>query len=234
MIDIHCHILPAIDDGPADLATAVAMARLAAADGITTIVATPHLNSRLYDQREIGDRLALLSEALRREGLALELLAGADVSAMLPPDALRSFTINRSRYLLVEFPHAYLPGNAREILYEFVLQGFWPIITHPERNGGIVANPGLLLDLLADGIFVQLTAGSLTGDFGPAPEACAQYLLRRGAVHFLATDAHSPGRRPPLLSAGLAVASEIIGREEALRLVHHNPAAVLADLPLHA
>lgn len=234
MIDIHCHILPAIDDGPTDLDAAVAMARLAVADGITTIVATPHLNNQIYDQREIGDRLAVLAEAVQREGLTLQLFAGADVSAMLPPPALRPFTLSRSRYLLVEFPHAYLPGNAREILYDFVAHGFWPIITHPERNGSVVRNPELLLDLLGDTIFVQLTAGSLTGDFGPAAEACAHHLLRRGAVHFLATDAHSSIRRPPLLSAGLAVAAEIIGREEAMRLVTHNPAAVLADRPLYA
>lgn len=234
MIDIHCHILPAIDDGPADLDTAVAMARLAVADGITTIVATPHVNARVYAQTEISDRVAWLAEALGREGLALELLAGADVSAMLPPAALRPFTLNQSPYLLVEFPHTYLPANAREILFDFLNHGFRPIITHPERNGGVVANPDLLLDLLADNIYVQLTAGSLTGDFGPAAEACAHYLLRRGAAHFLATDAHSPVRRLPVLSAGLEVAAEIIGRAQALRLVNDNPAAVLAGLPLDA
>jgi protein-tyrosine phosphatase len=234
MIDIHCHILPAIDDGPGDLATAVAMARMAVADGITTIVATPHLNNRLYDQAEISERVVLLTEALAREGLALEILAGADVSALLPPSALRPFTLNQTRYLLVEFPHTYLPGNAREMLFELLSHGFWPIITHPERNAGVVANPGLLLDLLANGIYVQITAGSLTGDFGPAPEECAHYLLRRGAVHFLATDAHSPTRRSPVLSAGLAVAAEIVGHDQAVALVHQNPAAVLAGLPLGA
>lgn len=234
MIDIHCHILPAIDDGPADLDTAVAMARLAAADGITAIVATPHVNTQVYDQADIGDRVVLLTEALRREGIALELLAGGDASAMLPPDALRPFTLNQSRYLLVEFPHTYLPSNAREILFDFLAHGYWPIITHPERNASVMSDPGLLLDLLADGVYVQLTAGSLTGDFGPGAEACAHYLLRRGAAHFLATDAHSPTRRPPVLSGGLEVAVEIIGRDRAVALINRNPAAVLAGLPLDA
>lgn len=233
MIDIHCHILPGIDDGPADIATSIAMARIAVADGISAIIATPHLNNRIYDPAAVTDRVRELNEALRQAGIALDILPGADVSAMLEPEQLQPFTLNRTRYILTEFPHTYLPGNAREILFDLCLRGFWPIITHPERNAAVVENPDRLCDLLGGTIYVQLTAGSLAGEFGPQCEACALYLLSRGVVDFLATDAHSPAYRPPVLSHGLAVARRVVGKAKAMALVTDNPAAVVAGEPLH-
>jgi protein-tyrosine phosphatase len=130
------------------------------------------------------------------------------------------------------FPHNYLPSNFKEILFSLALQGLYPIITHPERNLAIMKRPSLLFDMLHSNVLVQITAGSLTGEFGRDEQACASYLLRKEAVHFIATDAHSADFRCPVLSEGLQFAAKIIGKERAKKLVCDNPDAVLKDEPI--
>jgi protein-tyrosine phosphatase len=164
-------------------------------------------------------------------GIPVEVLLGGDVSALLHPATVREHTINNSRYVLVEFPHRSLPTNSMEILFALSLQGLCPIITHPERNAAVVENPDKLLDMLHGNVLVQITAGSLCGEFGRDEQACAVHLLRKGVVHFLGTDAHAVHSRPPILSAGLKVAEKIVGREQALKLVQDNPEVVLQDKP---
>jgi len=232
MIDLHCHILPDIDDGPKTFDQSVAMARMAAADGIAVIVATPHLNEKLYDPAEIEQRVSRLNQLLQTERIPISIMAGADVSVVFKPDQVRGFTINETDYILVEFPHTHLPKFAAEILAQFVASGFKPIITHPERNPSINAQPKLLLDLLAEHIYVQVTAGSLTGDFGLAPQQCAQHLLRAGVVDIIATDAHSATWRKPLLSPGARAAAEIVGQQAAQRMVFGTPMRIISGLPV--
>jgi len=230
MIDIHCHILPEIDDGPNTFDDSVAMARLAAADGIYVIVATPHLNEKLYSPSEISRRVSWLNHLLRKDKIPVTTMHGADVSVRFRPDQVQGFTINDSEYILVEFDHTHLPKNADEILDQFVISGYRPIITHPERNPSIIASPQLLLDLLDKNIHVQVTAGSLTGDFGIEAQQCAQHLLRAGVVDVIATDAHSTMHRKPLLSLGVKAAAEIVGSEAAQRMVFSTPAKIISGL----
>lgn len=234
MIDIHCHILPGIDDGATDLECALAMCRIAAADGIRKIVATPHINTTLTPAGEITDRIAQLNDQLTAGGLPLEILAGADVSARIDPALLSPYAINGTNYILIEFPHTHLPRNAGEIVFQFTINGFRPIITHPERNPSILQDPRLLFALTDAGCLVQITASSLTGEFGLGIEECARYLVKKKVVHFLATDAHSPDYRRPVLSEALEKAGKLIGREQAARLVTTNPTAVLAGEPINA
>jgi protein-tyrosine phosphatase len=232
MVDIHCHILPGIDDGPASMAEALQMARIAAADGIRKMVATPHLTD-LPSPKLIREMVCQLNAALADAAIPLEVLPGADASALLPADILRQYTINGTDYILFEFPHSHVPQNATELVFNVILAGMKPIITHPERNPSIVRRPEILFELVESGALVQLTAESLMGHFGPEAKACAEYLLDRRAAHFLATDAHSSHQRSPILSRGADIAAKIIGRTRAQALVTANPRKIIAGKPFH-
>jgi protein-tyrosine phosphatase len=230
MIDIHCHILPDIDDGPKTFDESVAMAQMAAEDGITGIVATPHLNEQLYNPTEISRRVFWLRHLLRQEKIPVTIMAGADVSVVFRPEQVEGFTINGTRYVLVEFPHTHLPRNADEILFQFLVRGYKPIITHPERNPSISSNPRLLTNLLGDNIYVQITAGSLTGKFGKEAHLCAKNLLKMGVVDVIATDAHSTSRRKPRLLEGMVAAMEIVGPEKARQMVNDTPTKIISGM----
>lgn len=204
------------------------MARMAVADGVVAIVATPHLNEQLYEQEEISRRAMWLKHLLAKEKIPLTLLTGADVNVVFKPSQVRDFTINDTDYILVEFPHTHLPANARDILFQFRVNGYRPIITHPERNPSIADQPELLLELVEDNIHVQLTAGSLTGEFGRDANRCAIQLLQAGVVDVIASDGHSCTYRRPELSRGAAAAAEIVGEEAARKMVFGNPVKIIA------
>jgi len=232
MIDLHCHILPGIDDGPIEMQTSIDMARIAAEDGITTIVATPHIKDILHPTVKLRALISQLNIHLEKKNIPVKVLLGGDVFALLSPSRLKDYTINNSRYILIEFPHNYLPSNSKEILFSLAMHGLCPIITHPERNQAIMKRPDLLFDMLYGNVLVQITSGSLTGEFGLHEQACAIYLLKKEAVHFIATDAHSTDSRRPELSNGLKLAGKIIGMENAMKLVWDNPCSVLKDEPI--
>ena len=227
MIDLHCHILSGLDDGPASLAQSLAMAEIAEADGITRIVATPHVRRACPSPDQIATACRNLNQALRKKGLQLEILPGAEVYAMADPAQLNDRTINSSRYILIEFPLTHLPAEAGRAIFNLRVNGFKPIIAHPERIPSVIARPQLLENLLTGQVYVQLTAGSLIGSFGPGPEKCARHLLKKGLIHFLATDGHGAGFRRPVLSKSLKIASQLIGSEAANRLVLDNPKTIL-------
>ena len=232
MIDLHCHILPDIDDGPKTFDESVAMARLAAEDGIAAIVATPHVNEKLYDPGEISRRVSWLNHLLRKEKVPVSIMAGADVSVIFKPEQVSQYTINDTEYILVEFPHTHLPRHAGEILEQFIDNGLKPIITHPERNPTISGKPQALLELLGDQRYVQITASSLTGDFGVDAKQCAEHLLRAGVVDVIATDAHSTEHRKPLLSLGAQAAAAIVGQDAARRMVFGTPMKIISGMDI--
>ncbi len=228
MIDIHSHILPHIDDGAKSFQESIAMAKLAVADGVEIMVATPHLNEKMYDPETIISRAEHLQYLLEKQSIPLTIMTGADVNVVFKPEQVRDFTINDTEYILIEFPHSRLLNNARDIVQSFVREGMKPIITHPERNPSITDNPELLLDLLGENIYVQVTSGSVTGEFGRKIKSCANYLLKKGVVDVLASDSHSSSWRKPGLSEGLKAAAEIIGDEAAQKLVFNNPLKIIA------
>ena len=156
MIDLHCHILPGIDDGPAELETSINMARIAADDGIKTIVATPHIKDVLHNKVKLLELVTQLNIQLESRNIPVHILLGGDVFIMNNPMLIKDYTINDSRYILIEFPHNYLPNKSKDILFTLAIQGLCPIITHPERNIAIMKNPNLLLDLLYGNILVQM------------------------------------------------------------------------------
>ena len=233
MIDLHCHILPGIDDGAKNAKESVRMARVAAKDGITHIVATPHIRETLHPVNFLKQYVTKFNEALQKLQVPVEILYGADVYAMLLPKEVRRYAINNTQYILIEFPYTHIPANASDILFNFKMQNLIPIITHPERIPSVIRNPETLFSLLSRDVYVQVTADSLTGNFGEQIQECAFYLLQKGAVHFIASDAHSATVRRPVLSEAVKVAEKIVGKEEARKLVEDNPLAVISGKHIH-
>jgi len=237
MIDLHCHLLPGIDDGAADDDATLAMAKMAIADGIRCIACTPHVYPGLYDNTTavIRERVARLQATLDAREMALRLYVGAD--AHLTPELLDRLragtapTLAGTRYFLLEPPHHVCPPRFEESVFRFVLAGYVPIITHPERLTWIADHYAMFDEMARRGVWMQLTAGSLTGRFGRGAMTWGERLLKDGLVHLLATDAHAPVRRPPLLAEGRVAAERIVGRDEALRLVVERPQNVLDDAP---
>lgn len=236
MIDLHCHLLPGIDDGASDLATALEMARIAAADGITLTACTPHIYPGLYENDAAGIARAVegLRHQLREAGIPLQVTTGADIQ-MIPELVERlgsgAFpTLHGSRYFLFEPPHHSVPARFTESLFDARASGYVPIITHPERLTWLDdAHYGWFVTAARDGAWLQVTAGALTGRFGPRPKYWAERLLDDGVVHLLATDAHAADRRPPLLAEGREAAARWLGADEADRLVNQRPQAVIDD-----
>ncbi len=235
MIDLHCHLLPGIDDGSPDLAASLEMARMAVADGITVVACTPHIYPGLYENDGPGilRGVEALQRVLTEQGIALKLVAGAD--AHLVPGMVEKVrsgavpTLAGTRYLLLEPPHHVAPPGFEAVVFQLVAAGYTPVITHPERLTWIDEHHAVFARLVQGGAWLQVTAGSLTGRFGAEARYWGERLLDEESVHLLATDAHSPVRRPPLLAEGRLAAEKWVGSEEAKRLVIDRPGAILEN-----
>ncbi len=233
MIDIHCHILSDIDDGPATLDASVEMCRIAAADGIKAIVATPHFKPGRFEPRseQVFQKITELNAALRSEGINVRILPGADVA--VNPELLvhlhreAYLTINRGRYFLAELPHDTAPPGWDRFLLSLTTHGKVPVLTHPERNPWLIHHPDSLYSFVIQGGMVQITAMSLTGGCGEVSLQFALFLIKHNLVHAIASDAHDTSERAPVLSAAVAVASKIIGVEKAKALVTTIPRAII-------
>lgn len=235
MIDLHCHMLPAIDDGAPTLATSLAMARAAVADGIRITACTSHIYPGLYDNTAAVIRAARirLQAELRRLEIPLTLVDGADTH-LVPEvlDGLRSGripTLNGSRYLLLEPPHHVAPQRFEESVFALQVAGYVPVITHPERLGWVGQHYDAFRRLALSGVWMQITAGAVTGAFGHQPRYYAEKMLDEGLVHILATDAHDLEHRPPALAAGRDAAARRVGDVEAEHMVRTRPKGVVSN-----
>jgi protein-tyrosine phosphatase len=236
MIDLHCHLLPGIDDGAPDLATSLAMARIAANDGIKVIACTPHIYPGMYDNNGPAIRRAVaeLQTRLDEAGIPLRLTLGADTH--LVPDLVTGLragripTLHDSRYFLLEPPHHVAPPRLAETVFDLLAAGYIPVITHPERLSWIEDRYETFMELARKGAWLQVTAGSLTGRFGKAAQYWGERLLDEGWVHILATDAHGVDRRPPLLAEGQRAAERWLGAGETDHLVAIRPQGILDNL----
>lgn len=237
MIDLHSHILPGVDDGAQSLDDALAIARMAEADGIEVMACTPHFMPGLYNNTsaDIRARIAHLNGVFLREGLHLVLVVGAD--AHVRPDFVeclkegRILTLHDSRYVLVEPPHHVLPPRFDELMFNITVSGFVPILTHPERLKWIEQGYAVIERLARAGVWMQITAGSVTGRFGSRPRYWAERMLSEGLVSILATDAHNTKNRPPLLAEAHVRAASMVGSAEAGHLVRTRPALILENAP---
>jgi protein-tyrosine phosphatase len=235
VIDIHCHILPEVDDGPKSWDIAVEMCRMAVADGITHTVATPHANDRyVYDRTYLSE---LLDQLREKSGGTLELSLGCDFHLSFENlervlENPQTYTIGETNYLLVELSNFSVPPQLSAFFTRLADRGLTPILTHPERNPILQQTPQRILEWAEQGCLVQVTASALSGFWGERPEIIARWLLDRSAVHVLASDAHETRRRIPNLSVGRAVAEKVVGAEYAQALVEGNPGAIVRGLPI--
>ncbi|HYN77845.1 MAG TPA: CpsB/CapC family capsule biosynthesis tyrosine phosphatase [Lamprocystis sp. (in: g-proteobacteria)] len=233
MIDLHSHLLPGIDDGAPDLATALAMARIAVADGIQVMACTPHIYPGLYENAgpAIREAVAALQEQLDQADIVLRLTHGADTH--IAPDLIAGLRSGRvpslhdSRYFLLEPPHHVAPPRLEETVFNLMAAGYVPVITHPERLSWIADRYQVFVELARKGVWMQVTAGSLTGRFGATAKYWGERLLDEGLVHILATDAHDVTRRSPLLAEGRRAAERWVGAAEAEHLVIARPRGIL-------
>ncbi len=319
LIDLHCHILPDLDDGPRTMEDSIRMCQVGRQDGIETIVATPHILAGIYENErstilskvsalntalaEFGDRSSelrrkdfpgstqsqidasgvyrvpdkdpiteFLNDAARQKSQSalsfhsalrarhsesalqstidpsvnpsainlshgngqssINILPGADVH--FSSDLLERLqkkeivTVNdQGRYLMIEFAFQGIPYQAEEVLFQLMSNGITPIISHPERNIEIGQRPQRYYEMVRMGCLGQVTAMSLTGEFGPGIKKSAEKLLAKRLIHFIASDAHSLNGRPPILSAGVKKAEKIVGKEEARKMVTEYPEAII-------
>jgi protein-tyrosine phosphatase len=245
MIDLHCHILPGVDDGARSLEEAAEMCRVAAAAGCDALVATPHQRRAEWWNCDRGSRaiLADLRQRLQEAvGPAPRILAGGEIRvdsellgevAALRLDATAGpLPLAGSRYLLLEFGPAATAPAAADLVHELSVAGWRPVLAHPELISWMTEDPAIIPHLVALGALCQLTAMSITGDFGRRAQAGSHRLIDLGLAHFVASDAHDLRRRPPGLARAWQAVAEGWGEEAARALMEENPHAVVADLPL--
>ena len=233
LTDIHCHIVPGIDDGATDLATSIAMARMAEADGTRSLIATPHqlgINSHVT-ATAIRQGVATLQAALDHEGIEVSVLPGADVRIEPElPKLLKQGKVvtlaDRGKHVLLELPHdTYIP--LEPILAALDRQGLVGILSHPERNRGIIRHPEVMEDVVAAGGLLQITAGSLTGGFGSSPQRIAEYCVENRLIHFIASDAHDTKKRPFGMQAAYDAIIDMADDVLANLVCRENPARVV-------
>lgn len=235
MIDIHCHILPNLDDGAESVEISVAMAEMAVEEGVTHIICTPHSNSRYPFQAELIKQRRDELQA-RYEG-KITFATGCDFHLSFENlQAIRGapsrYTLNQKNYLLVEFADYSIPPALDQALHDLQLAGLTPVITHPERNPLIRTKPERLFQWLRQGCYAQVTAQSISGKFGRTAQEAAERWLAAGVFHFIASDAHNTSSRPLRLKQTYEHVASEYGEDLAHALLVDNPLAAFEGRPL--
>ncbi len=237
MIDIHCHILPGIDDGASDVEESLKMARFAQEDGVKTIIATPHVFRPPFVQKNLSviqEKWIEFSVLLKSNNIQVELLLGSEVHFVHNlTEVLKInypyFGLNRGSYLIIEFPSNHVFSGVKQLFFELTSMGLNLIIAHPERNSIFMHDPELLYDLIKMGVYTQANSGSFSSFYGSRTKEAAYRFLEWNFYHFLASDSHGKHKRSTSLSRAYRKVSELVGDEEATALVEHNPEAVIKD-----
>lgn len=238
MIDLHCHLLPGIDDGPATPGETLRLCRMAVADGITHAIVTPHIHPGRWSntKQSIARDCARLQRALARRNIPLRVGFAAEVR--LTDQVMRQVEQNEIpfygevdgyRVMLLEFPHNQIIPGSDKLAQWLLARKIRPLIAHPERNKQLMKEPALLQPFIDIGCWLQLTAGSVLGNFGERAESLAKLLLDEDKVKVLASDGHNIGARKPLLSEPFSYISEHYGEARARRLMLDNPERISAD-----
>ncbi|HTW23370.1 MAG TPA: CpsB/CapC family capsule biosynthesis tyrosine phosphatase [Candidatus Baltobacteraceae bacterium] len=235
MVDIHCHILPNLDDGAESMEIACGMAEMAIEDGVTHIIGTPHASPawafRPEVIRERRDELQARFEGRLTFATGCDFHLSFENLQDIRHDSWR-FTLNQKKYLLVEFADYSIPPSLDQALHELQLAGLRPIITHPERNPLIRSQPERLYRWLQQGCYVQITAQSILGKFGESAQEMAEVWMNFNAVHFIASDAHNVTSRPLRLKETFDFVAKTRGEDVAQALLVDNPLAAFEGRPL--
>ncbi|GAA0810268.1 tyrosine protein phosphatase [Colwellia asteriadis] len=232
MIDLHCHILAGIDDGAQHIDESIALLHAAINDGITHAVCTPHIQFGRFDNtiNTIEQVFNQLQQQVHAEALAIKIAFAAEVR--ICPEIMLLAKQNKLPFigqwqgknvLLLELPHSHIPAGTEQLIKWLNNNNIIPMIAHPERNRDIIADITKLSRIPTSSCLYQITAASLCGDFGEAPQKIAEQLLREDKVTIIATDTHNLKRRPPKLTAAKLIAEQLIGAEVAQRLVYDTP-----------
>jgi len=237
MIDIHSHILPGVDDGAPDLGVALSMLEASVLDGVKTQVLTPHMHPGRYDNQigALQKNFEVFSAEVEQAGIGIELKLAAEIH--IRPDIpllaksgklLWLGSWDGAKVFLLEFPFNQIPHGSLNLIQWLVKHNIKPLLAHPERYQTFQSSPDKLSEYLAAGCLTQLTTSSLTGQFGKDSYLAAEYFLKNGMAHFIASDSHNLDRRAPGLSEAVKRAAEIIGEVQAKMLVEENPAKLLS------
>ncbi len=238
MIDLHCHLLPAIDDGPLDIEASLQMAQAAVHEGIHTMVVTPHVDLKYGIQRQqIAEGVAVLCAALEREQIPLTVHSGAEIALTRLPglddSQLRSLGLAFSSYLLIESPYSPAGILLEQAVFDLHVRGFRPLLAHPERCPEFHGDVERLRRLVEGGVACSMSAGSVVGQFGRTVKRFASHLVHEQLVHNLSSDAHDAVKRAPSLHAAFRAGNGPLSDAALQRwLTSSVPAAVLADEPL--
>lgn len=235
MIDIHCHILPNVDDGSESLEESIEMAKIAESEGITKIVNTSHchFDFKYKKGNELKLELEKFNQALKEENINIEVLLGNELyytSDLIERfDELDFFSMNNSKYILMEFSPINFPKNIEDVIYEIKIRGYIPIIAHAERYKQVQEDVNIVLDCIKEGALIQVNASSILGKNGEKAEDTSKKLLDNNMVHFVATDAHSSNRRRPLIKDSYNYILKNYGKEVAEKLFIENPTSVIEN-----
>ena len=235
MIDIHCHILPNVDDGSESLEESIEMAKIAESEGITKIVNTSHchFDFKYKKGNELKLELEKFNQALKEENINIEVLLGNELyytSDLIERfDELDFFSMNNSKYILMEFSPINFPKNIEDVIYEIKIRGYIPIIAHAERYKQVQEDVNIVLDCIKEGALIQVNASSILGKNEEKAEDTSKKLLDNNMVHFVATDAHSSNRRRPLIKDSYNYILKNYGKEVSEKLFIENPTAVIEN-----
>ena len=235
MIDIHCHILPNVDDGSESLEESIEMAKIAESEGITRIVNTSHchFDFKYKKGNELKLELEKFNQVLKEENINIEVLLGNELyytSDLIERfDELDFFSMNNSKYILMEFSPINFPKNIEDVIYEIKIRGYIPIIAHAERYKQVQEDVNIVLDCIKEGALIQVNASSILGKNGENVEDTSKKLLDNNMVHFVATDAHSSNRRRPLIKDSYNYILKNYGKEVSEKLFIENPTAVIEN-----
>lgn len=234
IVDIHCHILPNVDDGAASVEEALEMARRANASGVTDLVVTPHLFHPQFDTESIDVEYEMnkLQRMVDAEDILLRLHSGNEVR--INGEVLHELnqgnvrTLGNTRYVLIEFPHQTVPSYTEPLFFELQLAGYVPVIAHPERNQQLIAEPDRLYRFALAGGLSQVTTASVIGQFGRRTQEMALLFLRHRLSQLIASDAHNSTSREFYWEEALAVLHKEFGVQWTERLLS-NSEAILKD-----
>lgn len=235
-IDIHCHILPGLDDGPPDINHTLKMLEAARADGVKAIVASPHIIDGIYNNTKQG--ILRAAAELRKHAGDIKLFIGADIH--ICRDLVKRVSngelpmINDKNYLLLELPHYVMPPlrEVERLLGTLAVMRIVPVITHPERNLPMLEDISIMKRLMTTGAIFQVTASSITNRFGSRIQKAAFRMIKKGYVHAVASDAHDAEKRPPVLSEAYEQVMKNFGPDEAGRLFLQNPMNIINGEPV--
>lgn len=238
MIDIHCHILPFLDDGPKSMEGALEMAQIAYDDGIRKIVATPHYieSWRVIPREKVMESVEEFNLILNEKDIDIEILTGHEVYFTWGiPSLIKNgevSTLNNSQYFLMEFPLSDIPKHADEMIFELKLMGKIPILAHPERYKEVKENPNILIEYIDMGALCQVDSGSIIGQFGKDTMEVARSLIGNNMVHFVASDGHCAKVRTPRLKDSYKKVMDLFGEEKSQELFKLNPKRVIEGVEI--